>query len=709
MSGAGPELRLFPRREVRLLQQSEATECGVACLGMVAGFHGHHVGLVELRRLFSVSMAGTTLADLVDFAGKLALAARALRLDLDQVGQLSMPAILHWDLNHFVVLARVSRRGFLVFDPAAGRRWISHEEFSSRFTGIALELTPTRDFSTRAPDKPLGLADFCTNIVGLKRYLALVLCLSIVLQALMIAGPYYMQLVVDDVLMTSDMQLLVVLAVGFAMLLAFEVVADAIRGLALLHLGSLMSLQMTINLFHHLLRLPLAYFEKRHMGDIVSRFGSLAYVKDLLTRGLVEALIDGVMVVAVVIVLFVYSRVLAGIVLAAAVLYALVRLLMYRSLHDASMAEIMARANENTSFMETVRGIQTIKLFGAEARREGLWRGLLTHATNSKLRLGVFSLSYRSINRLLFGVENIVVVYVAARLVVAGGFSVGMLFAFIAYKTQFMTRFSSLVEKGIELRMLGLHFDRVGDVALSSREDLGDGTAVGHRVEGALALRNVAFRYAEAGRNLVSGLSLDIGTGEFVVIVAPSGYGKTTIMKLMLGLLEPTAGEVLVDGVPLRQIGLDRYRRQVAAVMQEDQLLSGSIADNIAFFDEKVDISRVVACARLAAMDEAVRAMPMGYNSLIGDMGSSLSGGQKQRLLLARALYRRPAILFLDEATSHLDAPTEAAINASLRELHITRVVIAHRRETIACADRVIDLAAMGTAVREHTAPVTAS
>ncbi|MGY0612273.1 MULTISPECIES: peptidase domain-containing ABC transporter [unclassified Luteimonas] len=700
MSAAVPGIGFFARREVRLLQQSEAAECGIACLGMVAGFHGHHVSLVELRRLFSVSMAGTTLADLVDFADRLGLAARALRLELDQVALLSRPAILHWDLNHFVVLAKVSRRGFLVFDPASGHRWISREELSARFTGVALELTPTRDFSVKAPGQALGLADFCANVVGLKRYLALVLCLSIVLQTLMIAGPYYMQLVVDDVLMTSDMQLLLVLALGFSMLLVFEVIAEGLRGLALLHLGSLMSLQMTVNLFHHLVRLPLAYFEKRHMGDIVSRFGSLSYVKDLLTKGLVEALIDGVMVVAVVVVLFIYSRLLASIVVVAAILYALVRLIMYRSLRDASMAEIMARANENTSFMETVRGIQTIKLFGAEAKREGLWRNLLTNATNKKLRLGVFNVSYRGINRLLFGVENIVVVYVAAKLVVAGGFSVGMLFAFIAYKTQFMGKFSSLVEKGIEFRMLSLHFDRVGDVALSKREDVGGGAAANHRVEGALELRNIAFRYAEAGRDLVSGLSLDIRPGEFVAIVGPSGYGKTTVMKLMLGLLDPTEGEVLVDGVPLRQVGLDRYRRQVAAVMQEDQLLSGSIVDNIAFFDEKVDMARTVSCARMAAMDEAIRAMPMGYNSLIGDMGSSLSGGQKQRLLLARALYRQPSILFLDEATSHLDARTEAGINVALRQLRITRVVIAHRSETIACADRVIDLSTIDIAAR---------
>nr|WP_255527462.1 peptidase domain-containing ABC transporter [Luteimonas sp. MC1750] len=677
------------------MQQSELAECGVACLGMVAGYHGHHLSLVELRRMFAVSTAGTSLADLMDFADKVHLAARPLRLGLDQVGKLSLPAILHWDMNHFVVLAKVSRRGYLVFDPAADARWIGREELSSRFTGVALELTPTSNFATKAPGEVLGLADFCANVVGLKRYLSLVLCLSLMLQALVIAGPYYMQLVVDDVLMTSDMQLLLVLAMGFALLLAFEVMADALRGLALLHLGSLMSLQMTVNLFHHLVRLPLAFFEKRHMGDIVSRFGSLGYVKDLLTKGLVEALIDGVMVIAVVVVLFLYSRLLACIVVAAALLYALVRLAMYRSLHEVSRQEIAARASENSSFMETVRGIQTIKLFGAEAKREGLWRELLTDATNKKMKLGVFNVSYRGINRLLFGAENIIVVYVAAKLVVAGGFSVGMLFAFIAYKSQFMGKFSALVEKYIEFRMLSLHFDRVGDVALSDREVLSPQVALDHRVEGALALDHVSFRYAESGHELVSGLSIAIQPGEFVAIVGPSGCGKTTVMKLMLGLLQPSGGEVLVDGIPLAQLGLERYRRQVAAVMQEDQLLSGSIVDNIAFFDDKVDIARVVSCARMAAMDEAIKAMPMGYNSLIGDMGSSLSGGQKQRLLLARALYRQPAILFLDEATSHLDARTESGINVALRELRITRVVIAHRRETIECADRVIDLSTM--------------
>lgn len=688
------KLRIIESRRVRFMPQSEAAECALACLGMVAGYHGQEIGLSELRRRFPVSMAGSTMSDMVVFAAKLGMSARALRLEVPQVRRLALPVILHWDLNHFVVLDKVAtRKGFRIQDPASGPRWITREELSRRFTGIALELTPTADFSRRKQSDRIGLREFCSNMIGLKRALLVVLGLSVLLQAFIVAGPYYMQLVVDDVLMTGDMDILLVLAIGFSLILLLEVGTDALRSVLLLHLGSMLSVQMTVNLFHHMIRLPLAYFHKRHVGDIVSRFASLQYVKDLIAKGLVEALIDGVMLVVVVVILLVYSWKLALMVVVAACAYLLIRVLMYHSLRQASAQEIAARANENSNFIETVRGIQTLKLHGAEAKRQEGWQDLFVQATNWKLRLGLFSVTFRQANRIIFGAENILIVYVAAKMVMVGGFSVGMLFAFMAYKLQFMGKFSALVEKFIEFRMLSLHFERIGDVALTEREEMSSPAAImPSRLEGRIALRDVSFRYGESENPAVSGLSLDVAPGEFVAIVGPSGCGKSTALKLMLGLLRANAGEILIDDIPLDQVGMENYRKQVAAVMQDDQLLSGTIAENIAFFDEQADLPRVLDCARAASIDRTVRSMPMGYNSLIGDMGSALSGGQKQRILLARALYRHPKILFLDEATSHLDVRTESSINEALCRMNMTRVVIAHRLETIQAADRVIDL-----------------
>ncbi|PRD18288.1 UNVERIFIED_CONTAM: cvaB [Trichonephila clavipes] len=280
----------------------------------------------------------------------------------------------------------------------------------------------------------------------------------------------------------------------------------------------------------------------------------------------------------------------------------------------------------------------------------------------------------------------------AALLVIQGGFSTGMLFAFMSYKRQFMEKTANLIEKFIEFKMLGLHFDRIADIALTEKEELQPIYLSPHTINGEIEVKNVCFSYSHATPNILEHLNLKINSGESVAITGPSGCGKSTLLKILLGLNLPQSGEVLIDGVSLEKVGARQYRQQIAAVMQDDELLSGSVSDNISFFDSPVDMARVVYCAQLASIHDDIANMPMGYESLIGDMGSSLSGGQKQRIILARALYKQPKILFMDEATSHLDTNLETSINEAISRLNITRVIIAHRKETIASADREIRL-----------------
>jgi ATP-binding cassette subfamily B protein RaxB len=434
------------------------------------------------------------------------------------------------------------------------------------------------------------------------------------------------------------------------------------------------------------------YFEKRHMGDIVSRFGSLQQIRQLLTTGIIETIIDGIMAVITLAMIFFYSATLSIVVLVAVCLYALVRFFMYQPFRNITEQEITARAEENSNFMETVRGIQTIKLFGSEVKREGQWQNRYANTINQNIRLGNFQLSFAAVNRFLFGLENIVVIYLAAKLVIGGGFSTGMLFAFMAYKQQFMGKMANLIEKLIQFKMLSLHFERLADIALTDKEQLQPDNFKQHNISGSITLKNISFSYSDATPNVINNLNLSIKSGESVAITGPSGCGKSTLLKLMLGLNVPQQGEILIDGIPLSQLGNNQYRQQIAAVMQNDELLSGSVADNIAFFDSPIDMEKVICCAELAAINDDISRMPMGYDSLIGDMGSSLSGGQKQRVILARALYKKPKILFMDEATSHLDTTLETVINEAIKCLDITRVIIAHRKETIASAERVIDL-----------------
>ncbi|ALO43834.1 peptidase domain-containing ABC transporter [Pseudoalteromonas phenolica] len=690
--GVVNKLQFWSRNSLPIILQSEAAECGLASLAMVACYHGYQTDLVSIRQKFSISLEGATLLDIMGFAEQLKLSTRPLRIELEDLDALQTPCILHWDLNHFVVLKKANEKRIVIHDPAKGEKTLTLEEASKHFTGVALELTPTKDFEKQESKPTLRFSDFWSRISGLKRSLLLIFLLSLLLQVFTLAAPYYIQLVIDDVVLTGDTSLLTVLAVGFFLVLVFEIATNALRGFTLLHFGNQMNIQLGANLFHHLVRLPISYFEKRHMGDVVSRFGSLQQVKQLLTTGVIEAIIDGLMAIITLAMIFFYSPTLSAVVLVAVFAYAGVRIAMYKPYRAISEQEIMARAEENSNFMETVRGIQTIKLFGSEVKREGQWQNRYANAINQNIRIGNFNIGYEAINRALFGIENIVVVYLAAHLVIQGGFSTGMLFAFMSYKRQFMEKTANLIEKFIEFKMLGLHFERIADIALTEKEDLQPANIKRHSIEGDIEIKGVSFAYSDATPNVLDNLSLKIKAGESVAITGPSGCGKSTLLKLLLGLNKAKSGEVLIDGVPLEQIGARQYRQQIAAVMQDDELLSGSVSDNIAFFDSPVDMERVVYCAQLAAIHDDIAQMPMGYDSLIGDMGSSLSGGQKQRIILARALYKQPKILFMDEATSHLDTNLEADINEAVSRLDITRVIIAHRKETIASADREIKL-----------------
>ncbi|QTH72885.1 peptidase domain-containing ABC transporter [Pseudoalteromonas xiamenensis] len=685
-------LKFSGKKRLPVIIQTEAAECGLASLAMVAAFHGYQTDLTTLRQAHEISLKGANLEELMQIADKLKLSSRALRLEMEHLPQLKTPCILHWDMNHFVVLKKVNRDSVEVHDPGLGYRKYTMAEFSKHFTGVALELNPTEEFKSEDTRVNLKLSDFWSKVTGLKSTLGKVFLLSLLLQVFAIASPYYMQLVVDEVVLSYDQNLLAILALGFGLLLMIEMVTGAVRSILLLHFGNLMSIQLGANLFHHLVRLPLQYFEKRHIGDVVSRFGSLQKVKELLTTGVIQALIDGVMAIATLVMIFIYSPKLSVVVLIATTIYAVFRIAMYRPLRQMSEEVIVNQAKEQSNFMETVRGIQTIKLFGREVQRQSVWHNKFADSLNAGIRVGHLNIGYEAFNKMIFGLENVLVVYFAALLVMSGDLTVGMLFAFMAYKRQFIEKMASLIEKMIEFKMLSLHFNRLADISLSDKESDIESKVKSRELSGEIELQNIQYRYNKKEDPVFRNLNLKIKAGESIAIVGPSGCGKTTLAKIMLGLFEPDSGKVLVDGVDIRQIGLGHYRGQIAAVMQDDQLLSGSIADNICFFDPNMDMERVRWAAKIAAIDHDIAKMTMGYNSLVGDMGAALSGGQIQRLLLARALYRKPKILFMDEATSNLDTRLESSVNEAVKRLDITRIIIAHRPETIASADRVVEL-----------------
>jgi ATP-binding cassette subfamily B protein RaxB len=665
---------------------------------MVASYHGHRIDLNTLRRRYPVSLKGVTLRAVIHVASQLRLASRAIRFELEHLRSLRLPAIVHWDMNHLVVLKSATRRSVTVHDPAAGQRSFSLAEASKHLTGVALELSPSADFVAKDERARLPFSTFWSQLSGSGHALIQVLVLSVVLELFVIASPFYLQLTVDEVIARGDVDLLIVLALGFALFTAIKVAANSMRSFILLIVQNVMHFQIGARLFHHLVRLPISYFEKRHIGDILSRFTSIEPIRAALAEGVITAVIDGVMALATIAMIFVYSAKLALVVLTAFVLYGVVRIGLYRVLRQRNLAVIEAKAQENSTFIETLRAIQTLKLFNRESDREGQWLNRYADVVSANVRLGRTKVAFSTINDAIFGLENIITIYLAARMALADVFTIGMIFAFMSYKGQFIEKGVQLIEKALDFRILELHLERLADIALSKLERGHDQVLAYIRpIEGRIELRNVFFRYAESEPFVLEDFSLAIEPGEFVTITGPSGGGKTTLMKMMLGLLEPTHGDVLIDGIPLSSVGA---REQIGAVMQEDQLLSGSIADNICFFDPSFDQQRMIECARLARIHDEIMAMPMTYNSLIGDMGSSLSGGQKQRVLLARALYRQPRMLFLDEGTAHLDVDNEKRINESLRCLNMTRISVAHRPDITSGAHRTLRVEGHSQAVQ---------
>lgn len=688
------ELGVFNRPRLRLVRQTEFAECGLACITMIAGFHQLDVDLGTMRRRFGSSMSGSTLRSLITIADAIGLVPRAVKLPLDQLSNLHVPALLHWDLNHYVVLEQIKGNKALIHDPVGRSIWMPMAEVSEHFTGVVLELRPSDDFETGRHRESLRLSHLWRQATGLKRSATQVLLLSIVLQIFVLASPYYMQLAIDSALPSLDHDLLTVLALGFGLIVIVNASAALLRAFVLLVAGTTLGFGMASNIARHLFRLPIEWFEKRYIGDILSRFQSVGPIQILLTHGAVAALIDGAMAFLTFALMIYFSLTLAIVAMTALAFYAIIRLLSFSFEREAKEGAIIAHGKEQSVLIESLRGIATLRLFGRETLRHTLWQNRLTEAVNADASIGRIGIWQTAANTLIFGLENVVAIWLAVGFVIDGaGFSVGMVFAYMSYKTQFIQKASSLIDQGIALRVLGLHLERLSDIALTE-PDKGFHTSsqIENLLKGGIELKNVSYRYAPGGPLILDGLNFFVEPGAHVAITGPSGGGKSTLVKLLLGLIDPEAGEFRVDGLPLERFGHRRFQSQVGAVLQGDHLFAGSLAENIALFDDQCNMELVVAASTAASIHDDIVAMPMQYETLVGDMGSALSGGQKQRILLARALYRKPRVLIMDEGTSHLDAVHEEIVHASIAAMGITLIIVAHRQETIAKADKVFVL-----------------
>ncbi|WP_275063718.1 colicin V export peptidase/ABC transporter CvaB [Escherichia coli] len=681
------------QRRVPVIHQTETAECGLACLAMICGHFGKNIDLIYLRRKFNLSARGATLAGINGIAEQLGMATRALSLELDELRVLKTPCILHWDFSHFVVLVSVKRNRYVLHDPARGIRYISREEMSRYFTGVALEVWPGSEFQSETLQARISLRSLINSIYGIKRTLAKIFCLSVVIEAINLLMPVGTQLVMDHAIPAGDRGLLTLISAALMFFILLKAATSTLRAWSSLVMSTLINVQWQSGLFDHLLRLPLAFFERRKLGDIQSRFDSLDTLRATFTTSVIGFIMDSIMVVGVCVMMLLYGGYLTWIVLCFTTIYIFIRLVTYGNYRQISEECLVREARAASYFMETLYGIATVKIQGMVGIRGAHWLNMKIDAINSGIKLTRMDLLFGGINTFVTACDQIVILWLGAGLVIDNQMTIGMFVAFSSFRGQFSERVASLTSFLLQLRIMSLHNERIADIALHEKEEKKpEIEIVADMGPISLETNGLSYRYDSQSAPIFSALSLSVAPGECVAITGASGAGKTTLMKVLCGLFEPDSGRVLINGIDIRQIGINNYHRMIACVMQDDRLFSGSIRENICGFAEEMDEEWMVECARASHIHDVIMNMPMGYETLIGELGEGLSGGQKQRIFIARALYRKPGILFMDEATSALDSESEHFVNVAIKNMNITRVIIAHRETTLRTVDRVISI-----------------
>lgn len=679
-----------PRRAT-LVRASEQSECGLASLTMVANAFGVGLDLSGMRERMQLSGAGMTLQTMLRCADELGLSARAVRVDLEGLDKLDAPAVLHWDLNHFVVYAGRRGRLYRILDPALGERDLPLSAISPHFTGVAVEFEARVDLQPLAARPSFRLAHLLRSVRGLKTAALTIAALTLGVQLFSLAVPIGVQLSVDNILEQGSTVTVtsILLAVGIASLCAAGL--EYVRAWSMANVSIQFGLQLIAAFGRHLLSLPFSFYARRNIGDLLSRVGSATVVQDFLTRGAVTLFLDATLILSLSCLMIAYSLPMAAVFFAFALGGCLVTAVFQGRLARSLTEQINARAAEQTVLIESLRSILTIKLLGHEDRREAVWRNRLQRAQNAAFAYQRTDAAHTALQTGIFAIQLVLILaIVMPQLRSGGGFTLGMLTAFLAIRQILQDRITSLLSQLIQLRMVFIHVGRLGDVASAEAESRS--TARGEPASGELALEDVSFAYGTDAPVLLRNIDLRVQPGEYIGISGKSGEGKTTLLKVLTGLYPPTSGQVLLDGVAPDSERWRWWRQHIGVVSQDDKLMSGTIAENIAFFDPDLDQERVEAAAKAAGIHEQILDMPMRYSADVGDLGSILSGGQRQRLFIARALYREPRILILDEGTANLDLAAEAEFGAYLRELEVTRIVVSHRPLLLDLADRVLEL-----------------
>lgn len=679
------------RRRVPVILQQESAECGSACLAMIAAYYGKHVRLDGMRKLHDDAGRGVTFKDLLQVAGRLQLIARPLRLPIPELRHLRLPAILHWRMTHFVVLVRCGRRRYVIHDPATGRRTVDKAELDDAFTGVALELTPERGFQAQNDRDCLSFADFAGSFRHLYRYLGLMFCLLLCTQVLALAPPIATQILIDELVLGQDRGWLYRALGGLALIMLTGVMLDGLRRRIGLFTGMNLAVDSSVSVMSHLLKLPVSFIDRRHPGDLMSKLESLTPIRQALTEQLIESIVHCAVLVTTLAIMFFYSGWLTAVSVGGLTLSVLLIAVTLPAIRRSQEQAIIHTAAQNSSLLESLRAYEIVQALGLEQLRLAHWQNHFSAATRARIREGKLSIVQTAGSGVIGAFEQVAFLGIGIGGVLDQHFTLGVLFAFLALRGRVGSAALGLAEAVQQFFLLKVHTKRLSDIVLAEPVPTSPDGAISSTIRGSLRAADLSFRYA-ADTWIVRDFCCDVAAGTNVVITGPSGCGKTTLLKLLAGLLPARSGQVYVDGIELSLWDRDSLRAQTSFVLQSDLLFQGTIAENIAAFASVPDLSRLRAAAVSAEIWPDIQKLPMKLETHVSDMGKNLSGGQVQRLVLARALYRRPAVLFLDEATSHLDVDMERRVLRNIESQDITVISVAHRPDAIERADQIIRL-----------------
>lgn len=679
------------RRRIPAIQQMTASDCGATCLTMVLGYYGKHLRVDEVRKVTGFGRDGADAMALLSAGRSFGLRGRGVKAEeIEDLRLLPTASILHWRFNHFVVFDRLLEDGSAeIVDPAAGRRKVSREELGRSFTGVALSFETGEGFE-EGEGEPRRLGRYWKVLVEQSKVLRRIVLTSGMVQLFALAVPLLIGMLVDRVIPRGDVSLLVVLGVGLGTIVVFNFLSSLLRSYLLLYLRTRLDARMTLDFLDHLVDLPYSFFQQRSSGDLMMRLGSNATVREILTSGALSGMLDGLMVTLYLVLLFVASPSLGLLVLGLGLLRVALFLLTRRKQRELLSRSLEKEAKSQSYQVNLLAGIETLKAAGAEHRSIEQWSHLFVDVLNLSLERGRLSAIVDSTLSALATASPLVVLMFGAVQVLNGHLTLGTMLALNALAAGFLTPLSTLVQTAFQLQLLGSYLDRIEDVMETPREQDSAKVRNAPKLKGEIVLDNVSFRYGPASPLVVQEVSLEVPPNRFVALVGPSGAGKSTLANLLAGLFTATEGKILFDGQDLAELDLKSVRRQVGVVPQHPYLFGVSIRSNIVLSDPSLPMSRAVEAAKIAHIHDDILNMPMGYETVLADGGTSLSGGQRQRLALARALVHRPPILLLDEATSALDTATERLIQHELETLQSTRIVIAHRLSTIRYADLIL-------------------